>query len=360
MKIVWIVPDMTVSAHARAVCELSARLVDRGHEVEILYPSGRREVPLPAGVRGTACGLDLEPPLSSMILNAPALLVNVPPCDWIICLGPPSPLIGWAAGKLRNARVLVYATGDERVILDARAGLDSNVMLGLYRRLADLSHNLPLKYVANSSWTATRLRHGRGRNCPIIPGGVNPSIFREGGPLMVRDDLFTLIALGSPDPRKGLPDLVAALNRLAREGSERRFQLWVVARQEVDLSEAKFPHKVFGAATDGELTAAFRAADLLVYPSWAEGFGLPPLEAMACGLATVIADCGGVREYAQHNLNCHLIPPRDIAALARALAACMDDSALRSRLAQAGLETASRFTWRRSAALLETILDSKS
>jgi glycosyltransferase involved in cell wall biosynthesis len=360
VKIVWIVPDLAVNGRSRAVCELSAQLVERAYEVEILYPRGRREVPVPSGVRASAGGIELDAPLSSMLLNLPALFLNTPACEWIICVGPPTPLAGLIAGRLRHARVLVYATGDERTSLDYRQGADSDVTLGFYRHLADFTHRLPGRYAVNSSWTATRLRHGRGRDCPVIPYGINPAVFHPDGPRMIRDDLFTVITLGTPDQRKGLADLIQALNRLAGEGSSRRFQLWVIARGELDLAAARFPHRVIGAATDRELAAALRAADLLVYPSWAEGFGLPPLEAMACGTPALCADCGGVNEYARHNVNCLLVPPRDPATLARAVALCMDDPSLLGRLSEAGLETAARFTWRQAALSLESILKSQA
>jgi glycosyltransferase involved in cell wall biosynthesis len=360
VKIVWMVPDLGLSGRSRAVCELSAQLLERGYEVEILYPRGRREVLLPPGVRATACGVELDAPLSSMLLNLPALILNTPACEWIICAGPPTPLAGIIAGRLRHARVLVYATGDERTNLDYRQNVDSNGLLGGYRHLADFTHGLGGQYISNSSWTATRLRHGRGRECPIIPYGVNPAVFNPDGPRMSREDLFTIITLGTPDQRKGLADLIEALNRVAGEDSGRRFQLWVIARGELDLAAAKFPLSVIGAATDRDLAAALRAADLLVYPSWAEGFGLPPLEAMACGTPVVSTDCGGVSEYARHNVNCLLVPPRDPSTLARSVALCMEDRGLLSRLSGAGLETAARFTWRRAALSLESILKYKA
>jgi glycosyltransferase involved in cell wall biosynthesis len=356
---VWLVSDLKVNGRSRAVCELSGQLLERGYEVEILYPRGNREVPVPPGVRATACGIDLEAPLSSMLLNLPAMILNSPACERIICAGPPTLLAGLVAGRLRQARVLVFATGDERTNLDYRQGIDSDVVLGFYRHLADFTHRLPGQYVVNSSWTANRLRHGRGRACPVIPFGINPAVFHSDGPRMTRDDLFTIITLGTSDKRKGLADVVQGLNRVADENPSRRFQLWAIARGELDLSGAKFPNRIIRADTDRELAAALRTADLLVYSSWAEGFGLPPLEAMACGTPALITDCGGVGEYARYNVNCLLVPPHDSITLARAIIQGMEDSALLSRLSQAGLETAAQFTWRRAALSLESILKTR-
>ena len=83
--------------------------------------------------------------------------------------------------------------------------------------------------------------------------------------------------------------------------------------------------------------------DVLVFPSWVEGFGLPPLEAMACGAAVIVTDSGGVREYARDGENSLVVAPGDAAAIARAierLALGTDAAALRQRLARAGRATA--------------------
>ena len=99
-----------------------------------------------------------------------------------------------------------------------------------------------------------------------------------------------------------------------------------------------------------DLMAFYNTCDIFVFPSLAEGFGLPPLEAMACGVPTVISDCGGVREYAQHETNCLLVPPGDADAMARAIQRLLDDASPRAQLVQAGRDTAVRFPVERFAA----------
>ncbi len=97
------------------------------------------------------------------------------------------------------------------------------------------------------------------------------------------------------------------------------------------------------------LPAWYSAADLFVYPSLYEGFGLPPLEAMACGTAVIASDVSSLPEViGDASLS---VPPTDEAALADAMRRVLGDAALRADLRARGLERARRFCWERTAAL---------
>jgi glycosyltransferase involved in cell wall biosynthesis len=91
-----------------------------------------------------------------------------------------------------------------------------------------------------------------------------------------------------------------------------------------------------------DIDGFFSFCDIFVFPSRVEGFGLPPLEAMARGATVVLSDCGGVREYAEPEHNCILVPPGDAEAIAAGVRRLADPE-LRARLARAGRETAERF-----------------
>jgi len=70
-----------------------------------------------------------------------------------------------------------------------------------------------------------------------------------------------------------------------------------------------------------------------------QAFGLPALEAMACGAVSVLTDAGGVREYARDGENCLLVAPRDTDAAAAAIVRLLSDAALVDRLREAGFAT---------------------
>ena len=104
---------------------------------------------------------------------------------------------------------------------------------------------------------------------------------------------------------------------------------------------------VLGFVPDDDLPALLTAAEVFVFPSLYEGFGLPPLEAMACGTPVVASDSSSLPEVLGDAAL--LVPPGDVAALAGALARLLDDGALRARLRERGLARAASFTWERTA-----------
>ncbi|MCX6641616.1 MAG: glycosyltransferase family 4 protein [bacterium] len=346
MKLVWVAQDLHKGGGERVIIELSARLAKRNHDVQIIYPRGRGGFAIPPGVAARQVGFEIASPMVSLVMNLPALIAAVPPCDWVLCSMPISVLAGYFAGQLRNARVLSYVMTDERMHFDDRVSIKSNFSLEFYHIATDLVQRLPATFVANSRWTATRIRRGRGVECPIVPSGVDPNVFTPAGPRHITDDLFTIVVVGRKTRWKGLAELIEALNRIfLNQGDLPSFQLWIITQEVLDLSTTKFPYRIFRPDGDRDIAAILRSADLLVHPSWFEGFGLPPLEAMACGTPVIISDCGGIRDYARHGHNCLLFTPRDVPALIRTITTLMQDGDLRRKFAQTGPETAAGFTW---------------
>ena len=101
----------------------------------------------------------------------------------------------------------------------------------------------------------------------------------------------------------------------------------------------------------------YNGSGIFLSPSIEEGFGLPALEAMACGAALVATDNGGSAEYAFDGETALVAPPGDAAALAERVVRLLDDDDLRVRLATAGGELARTFTWDASAERLERFLE---
>jgi len=99
-----------------------------------------------------------------------------------------------------------------------------------------------------------------------------------------------------------------------------------------------------------------KTRDTYLSPNWAEGWHLPPAEAMACGCAVVSTDIGGVRDYAEHEKTALLSPPGDPEALTKNLLRLLEDDNLRIQLAKAGHKRIQEFTWDRSTDLLEQFL----
>jgi glycosyltransferase involved in cell wall biosynthesis len=161
-----------------------------------------------------------------------------------------------------------------------------------------------------------------------------------------------LLAVGTLQPRKNLETALRAFEQLVADGLEHRLTIaggrgWRDATllERIAASPAAARIDRVGHITDAELLTLYRSAACLLYPSRAEGFGFPPLEAMACGTPAVAARAGSLPEVVGNAAP--LVEPDDAAALASAVAGVIADPApWRER----GLAQASRFSWAACAA----------
>jgi glycosyltransferase involved in cell wall biosynthesis len=96
-----------------------------------------------------------------------------------------------------------------------------------------------------------------------------------------------------------------------------------------------------------DLPALYSGATILIYPSLYEGFGMPVLEAMACGTAVITSDITSMPEVAA--AAAELVDPSDIEDIAVAITRVLADSELRQSLVEKGLAVASRYSWEKSA-----------
>lgn len=106
--------------------------------------------------------------------------------------------------------------------------------------------------------------------------------------------------------------------------------------------------RTLGFVDDKDLPILYRAADVFVYPSLYEGFGMPPIEAMACGCPVICSTCGSLGEVVGQAAA--VVDPKDIGSLAQQLTTLANDAGLRKRLRALGLEQAKHFNWQKTAA----------
>jgi glycosyltransferase involved in cell wall biosynthesis len=170
-----------------------------------------------------------------------------------------------------------------------------------------------------------------------------------------------LLAVGTIEPRKNLTLLFEALAILRDRGRTMRL---VVAGREGWLfepiygrleqlglrSQVSFLH----GPSDADLLALYNLAAVMVFPSLYEGFGLPPLEGLACGAVVVCSNASSLPEVVGDAAL--LADPRDGEALATAIERTLDDAALRDELSRRGPLRAARYTWADSARAVHAAL----
>jgi len=166
-----------------------------------------------------------------------------------------------------------------------------------------------------------------------------------------------ILHVGTIEPRKNLCRLVRAFARLVhRHGIDEDLLLagrpaWDYAPvlAAIDAEGVRDRVRILGYVDQKDLPALLSGARLFVYPSLQEGFGFPPLEAMACGVPTVSSDNSALAE----NLAgaAELISPQDTDALGDGMLRMLRDDALRAERKKLGRRCAARFRWDRTAEL---------
>ena len=174
--------------------------------------------------------------------------------------------------------------------------------------------------------------------------------------LGIGDDF--LLTVGTIEPRKNLQTLISAFEEIAGGHSQTTLQL-VIAGSRGWLSNSLFdaleksPIRKRIVLTeylnDEELRALYSSCRAFVYPSIYEGFGLPPLEAMACGSPVITSRIPALEETTGGAAI--LVEPGNVQELAATIANVLDDDDLRSRLSIQGRSRAAEFTWERTARL---------
>jgi len=178
----------------------------------------------------------------------------------------------------------------------------------------------------------------------LAPGGVPAAVILPPGTLRY------VLALGTVEPRKDLPGLVRAFDRVA--GDQRDVALvlagspgWGDGALERAVAASPWRDRIvrLGYVDEDVMENLLAGAALLAYPSVYEGFGFPPLEAMAVDVPVVATAVGAIPEVAGDGAR--LVPPGDVDALAAAVADLLTDADARQALVERGRDRVKLFTW---------------
>jgi glycosyltransferase involved in cell wall biosynthesis len=178
----------------------------------------------------------------------------------------------------------------------------------------------------------------------LVPNGVD-EFFSPGG----AEGDYILYA-GTLEPRKGVADLIAAWRSLPKP----RPRLVLAGDRGWGLGELPDDVEVTGYVTRERLRELYRGAMMFAYPSHYEGFGIPPLEAMACGAPVIATRTGAIPEYGDGVAV--LIDTADVNALRSAMLRLLGNPSLRDELRARGVERSRLYRWDGSAELMTQLL----
>ncbi len=208
-----------------------------------------------------------------------------------------------------------------------------------------------------------------GRTIAVVPAGVDHALFRK-LPKSVLEDFRRrlglpsrfVLSVGSLEPRKNLLRLLEAHEALphavrrehplvlagARGWSNAALRSALKSRKDV---------RYLGYVTDVDLACLYNLSTLFVFPSLYEGFGLPPLEAMACGAPTTTSRAGSLPEVV--GPDGAYFDPCDVEEMTAVMQRLLEDESTLHRLSERGMRRAKRFRWEDTARMLLTVLQSE-
>jgi glycosyltransferase involved in cell wall biosynthesis len=170
-----------------------------------------------------------------------------------------------------------------------------------------------------------------------------------------------ILFVGTIQPRKNLVRLIEAFDAVASDDDQLQLVLagklgWKTTEITSEAANSPFAGRILrpGHVDDDDLPALYSAARAVAFPSLYEGFGLPALEAMACGTPVLVSDRGSLPEIVGDSAV--IVDPLDVTAIASGLRQILDEAS-RPQWIERGLEHASGFTWQRSGErTMDTIL----
>jgi glycosyltransferase involved in cell wall biosynthesis len=165
-----------------------------------------------------------------------------------------------------------------------------------------------------------------------------------------------ILCVGDLQPRKNQIGLIKAFARLVRAYPQFKHNLvlagketWFAGKVHDAAQESGVKERIqfFGFVSDSDLLQLYNACEVFVFPSFYEGFGLPALEAMACGKAVVCSNTSALPEVVDGAAI--LFDPYSVDEIVRAIADLLLDSELRARMERLGLQRAAHFSWQKTA-----------
>jgi glycosyltransferase involved in cell wall biosynthesis len=203
----------------------------------------------------------------------------------------------------------------------------------------------------------------------VIPCGVGPQFQRITDQAVLEETRrkFALhqpfiLSVGTLEPRKNHLGLIKAFHELLQSTRQDQIILaiaggkgWMYEETQQMVRDLKLEDRVrfLGRVSEPELLALYSLTEIFAFPSFFEGFGIPPLEAMACGAPVLTSNTSSLPEAVGDAAL--LIDPRDTHAIAEALARMLESEQLREELRQKGYRQAQRYTWSQAATKMLTV-----
>jgi len=396
MKITFVLPGISIAGGVRVVFEYANRLIDRGHKVYIIYPTipprmlSRSKTKLiggkvAGGLRNLLRGNNVEwfnvkaklirvPTINPKFVNL--VKSSVPNSDILIATSWETVYFVNALPKekgekfyfvqhyeiwdiwnslecWRKAREIENDTSKLPIAMSYIVPDDP--YLRKLKELVDTTYTMPLKKITISSWLEELLeKRFRQKVYGTITNGVNFNIFYCDNKKDWNTKKRIILMPYRGILWKGDLDGLKALEEVYKKYENCNLEIWIYGPRKPD----RIPKwiKFFERPSDEELRQLYCRAHIFVGPSWVEGFGLPPMEAMACMTAVVTTNVGAVPDYTIPGKTAIVVPPQNPQKLAEGIIYLLEDWNETKKIAERGYEFIRQFTWEKATKEFETTL----
>ncbi len=317
---------------AKITFEHINRLTDRGHQVNaISYCEHPQWFPLQVQVRELSV--------------KDHLWKQVPQSDIVVAT-----FWNQIHDILKTGMVPVYLVQGDAYLFERDGQYRSQGYEPDVQRVVDELYQLPVSLISVSRLLQRLLKDSYGRNSYFVPNAIDHQVFYPEDQRKAVKKRILVVGSGS-ESFKGIRDVFLALDRVRVRHQDLEV-VWVSPGPRNDI----FFDCTFIQNPDQEkLGRIYASCDLFVSGSHYESFSLPPLEAMASGVAVVTTANEGVKEYAVHGHNCLMVPIKDPEKMAEAIIMLLEDDGLRARLIDNGLRTAREYKWDKTMSCLEEV-----
>ena len=388
MKITFVLPGVFIAGGIRAVFECSNRLIDRGHEVNIVHPVFPLEIHCNNHFKRFILhfvvfwvrflksffisGNVKWFPLKAKLMKIPFLnsqMVSyferyIPDADLIVATTWES---AEAVSKLSAAKgkkgyfVQHYEVVDmwdspecwaqadkgecnsENIFMKMFNVHPSNQKIRKLKKRIDKTYLLPLSKFTTSSVLEELILSGfKQKSFGKVPIGNNFDIFYPEGE---KDNSNTILMPFRGVGWKGGLDGLEALQIVKETIPNIKVEMYGPAHYKEYL-----PAWItfLGVVSDDLLRNLYSTADIFISPTWVEGWGSPPMEAMACRTACITTNVGAVEDYAIDQETALIVPPKKSKKMAEAILFFINNKEKRASIAQKGYEYIQKFTWDKS------------
>ena len=213
------------------------------------------------------------------------------------------------------------------------------------------SYKLPLNKVVVSSWINNRLREELDIGpFPVIYNGIDTSMFNDAN--RTKHNGITFLMLNHTLEKKGIRQGLEAYNRIHRLYPNTKLRMFGMCSNENLPNEVEYHQD----PSKDLLVSLYKDTDIFIYPSLEEGWGLTPIEAMACGCAVVGTRTGFVLDIGRHGENMMISEPGDVEGMVKNIDILMNDRDMIDNISNAGIRTTEQLSWSESAELFLRLL----